>query len=170
MKKEITFTAKIDVPEGYEAYYNEETKSVEIRKKNILPNSWEEFCENTPILDKEYIIDTVSNIVKAFNEQYMYNTSRVINRDKNILPNKETAEAFLALMQLIQLRDVYRQGWIPNYKSYDEIKYSIHTYDGKIEIDSFNLANSVISFQSEEIRDKFLNNFKDLIEQAKELL
>ena len=73
-------------------------------------------------------------------------------------------------MQLIQLRNVYRQGWTPDWKSYDEIKYSIHAYGGKIERNNFNLANSVISFQSEEIRDKFLNNFKDLIEQAKELL
>lgn len=31
-------------------------------------------------------------------------------------------------------------------------------------------ANYILSFQSKEIRDKFLENFRDLIEEAKELI
>lgn len=170
MEKEITFTAKINVPEGYEAFYNKKTKSVEIRKKDTLPNSWEEFCENTSVSNKECIIDTCSDIVKAFNEQFVYNTSRVINRDKNILPNKEIAEAFLALMQLVQLRDVYRQGWTPNWRNFGEIKYGIYFYENNLRGNVFNNISNTISFQTAEIRDKFLNNFRDLIEVAKELL
>jgi hypothetical protein len=95
MEKEITFTAKIDIPEGYEAFYNEDTNSVEIRKKDNLPNSWEEFYKNTPVSNREYFINANSNIIRTSN------APRLEYADKNLLPNEETAKAFLALMQLI---------------------------------------------------------------------
>lgn len=166
MKKEITFTAKIDIPEGYEAFYNEETKSVEIRKINILPNNWEEFCKQNVIKENEYFIDASSNIRKCESVGHC----RYLSIDKNLLPNKEMAEAFLALMQLIQLRDVYRQGWKPGWEDGNTLKHCITISKEEIQVNTYFHANIILSFQSEEIRDKFLNNFRDLIEQAKELL
>lgn len=161
-------TIEVEVPDGYKAVYDKDTQRVIIRKvekpKVELPKSWEEFCENNPI---------------RWGETIIYNNSKEImalgvgdNRDssiKNILPNKETAEAFLALMQLIQLRDCYRQGWTPDWKD-EKNKFSIEIIDGEITTYWDNRRSRILSFQSMEVRDEFWNNFKDLIEQAKELI
>ena len=40
----------------------------------------------------------------------------------------------------------------------------------KIATSPVKTEQTVLSFQTREIRDKFLNNFKDLIEQAKEYI
>ena len=156
-------TIEIEVPEGYKAVYNKDTQKIEIIKFE-LPKSWEEFCENNPI---------------RWGETIIYNNSKEImalgvgdNRDssiKNILPNKATAEAFLALMQLIQLRDCYRQGWKPDWQDGTE-KYIIVQYDNTISSEVNQRISKVLSFQSPNIRSKFLHNFRDLIEKAKELI
>lgn len=161
-----TIEIEIEVPDGHKAVYNEDTQRVIIIKvekpKVELPKSWEEFCKNNPVKKNEYFIDGNGEIICAAEKHRTTNL-------KNILPNKETAEAFLALMQLVQLRDCYRQGWKPNWKKACN-KYCIY-----YEIDGIfpfnNIYNSrVLSFQSEEIRDEFLKNFSDLIEKAKELI
>ena len=154
-------TIEIEVPDGYKAVYNEDTQKIEIVEVK-LPKTWEEFCENNPVKSDEYFIyngDIKSVITGGLRDITA----------KSVLPNKETAEAFLVLMQLIQLRDCYRQGWKPNWKKACN-KYCIY-----YEIDGIfpfnNIYNSrVLSFQSEEIRDKFMKNFRELIEIAKELI
>ena len=156
-------TIEIEVPDGYKAVYDKDTQKVELVDAT-LPKTWEEFCENNPI---------------GWGETIIYNNSKEImalgvgdNRDssiKNILPNKATAEAFLALMQLVQLRDCYRQGWNPDWTKRDDKYCILHINDG-VGIDIRNYTSSVLSFQSAEIRDEFRKNFKDLIEQAKALI
>ena len=155
-------TIEIEVPDGYKAVYDKDTQKVEIVKVE-LPKSWEEFCENNPIKAGEYFINEYSEIIYAAEKHRAANL-------KNILPNKETAEAFLALMQLIQLRDCYRQGWTPDWKDDKQPKYSVITSSGKVSVDTRIVTNGILSFQSEEVRDEFLNNFRELIEQAKELI
>lgn len=156
-------TIEIDVPDGYKAVCDKDTQKVEMIKVN-LPKSWEEFCENNPI---------------RWGETIIYNNSKEImalgvgdNRDssiKNIEPNKATAEAFLALMQLVQLRDCYRQGWTPDWTKRNDKYCILHVNDG-VGIDIRNYTSSILSFQSIEIRDAFRKNFSDLIEIAKELI
>lgn len=155
-------TIEIEVPDGYKAVYNIYTQKVEMVGIE-LPKTWEEFCENNPI---------------RWGETIIYNNSKEImalgvgdNRDssiKNILPNKATAEAFLALMQLIQLRDCYRQGWKPDWGDYTT-KHCI-IFGGVVYIGWAIGEQHVLSFQSEEIRDEFLKNFSELIEEAKEFI
>ena len=155
-------TIEIDVPDGYKAVYDKETQRVIIRKVE-LPKSWEEFCGDNPIKKNEYFIDEYGEIIYAAEKHRATNL-------KNILPNKETAEAFLALMQLVQLRDCYRQGWKPDWSIEKETKYCIVYSENRIYIEPIFYHSSVLSFQSEEIRDEFLKNFRELIEQAKELI
>lgn len=154
-------TIEIDVPEGYKAVYNEDTQKIEIVKIG-LPKTWEEFCGDNPIKKNEYFIDEYGEIIYAAEKHRATNL-------KNILPNKETAEAFLALMQLIQLRDCYRQGWTPDWKN-NENKFTIEIIDGEITTYWDNRRSRILSFQSEKICEDFLNNFRDLIEKAKELI
>lgn len=154
-------TIEIDVPDGYKAVYNEDTQKIEIVKIG-LPKTWEEFCGDNPIKNNEYFIDEYGEITYAAEKHRATNL-------KNILPNKETAEAFLALMQLVQLRDCYRQGWKPNWKE-TTVKQNIICFEGVLGTDWSINVQYVLSFQSKEIRNEFLENFKDLIEQAKELI
>lgn len=154
-------TIEIEVPEGYKAVYNKDTQKVEIVRVE-LPKSWEEFCGDNPIKKNEYFIDEYGEITYAAEKHRATNL-------KNILPNKETAEAFLALMQLVQLRDCYRQGWKPNWKG-KTVKQNIICFEGVLGTDWSINVQYVLSFQSKEIRNEFLANFRDLIEQAKGLI
>ncbi len=90
--------------------------------------------------------------------------------NKNIFFTKEQAEASIALAQLSQLREVYRNGWIPNEKSLTENKYRIAFICGEIEKTTSVSATPFLSFQDKETRDLFLENFRELIEKAKPLI
>ena len=89
--------------------------------------------------------------------------------DKNVLPNKQAAEAHLALMQLHQLRDCYRQGWMPNL-TIPKSNFAIFYMKGKYSVEEFMYSSEFLSFQSKEIAELFLNNFRDLIEKAGDLI
>lgn len=71
-------------------------------KKNNPPRSWEEFCENYPINNEEFFIMGGNNNISSICEG-----RRSASNDKNLCINKEEAEAFLALMQLRQLRKAW---------------------------------------------------------------
>lgn len=78
-------------------------------------------------------------------------------------------------MQLHQLRDCYRQGWVPDWSDCKD-KYCI-IYNGIYCNTNYNHCITVntgtrefLSFQSKEIAEEFLNNFRDLIEQAGDLI
>ena len=132
--------------------------------KKELPNSWEEFVEQNKIKNNESYITGLSDICNVDKDRV-----RLPSEDRNILPNKETAEAFLALMQLIQLRDCYRDGWKPDW-SEGSVKYSIVNYNGKIDMKE-NISNSrLLSFPTPNLRNKFFSNFRDLIKTAIELI
>lgn len=132
-----------------------------------LPKTWEGFCEVYPLREKEYCIDNTSNICEAYNCGIMRRNSIV---DKNLLPNKETAEAILALLQLIQLRDCYNDGWTPNWKDVWVTKYCIVSDEQTLKRNTYRTTSQILAFKSEELRDQFLENFRDLIEIAKPLI
>ena len=137
----------------------------ELEKKE-LPKTWEEFCKSCNIqLPKEYFIDSHSDIV-----QVPYGYERDTISDKNILPSEEAAKAHLALMQLHQLRDCYRQGWKPDWENTDLCKYSIVIVSNTPKILPSYSCNCFLSFQSKEIAEEFLKNFRGLIEQAGDLI
>ena len=131
-----------------------------------LPNTWEEFCNMYPIKEdkKKWFIDADST------SRYEYKGKRYINECKNILPSKQAAEQHLAYMQLHQLRDFYRQGWVPNWSDGHQNKSCIIFSEGNYHIDNYCLYIRFLSFQSKKIAEKFLNNFKDLIETAGDLI
>lgn len=155
----------ITIPEDYILVQISESEYKIVKKEVKLPESWSEFCLMYKITEKESCIDIDSSIYthgKSVDEE------RHEDIDRNILPNKEYAEAILALCQLIQLRDCYRQGWKPNWKS------QLYKYCIEFSMDEFRqrahcVEQHILSFQSEEIRDKFYENFKDLIEKTKPL-
>ena len=154
-------TIEIEVPEGKKAIWKDGKVVFEdIAPK--LPETWEEFCENYPIKVEEAFIG--ASCCFSDNEG-----KRNPNSDKNMLPSEKAANAHLALMQLHQLRDCYRQGWVPDWTN-AKIKYSICHYDGKYKAIQTVERNHFLTFQSMELAEKFLKNFKNLIKQAGDLI
>ena len=157
-------TIEIEVPDGKKAIWKD-GKVVFEDLKPKLPKTWEEFCEQNEVKGGECYIGNTSCVVEVLKGNCFH---RRKTHDRNILPNKKAAEQHLALMQLHQLRDCYRQGWIPTV---DEVSFVIiKRVRGYLEVNSFTYSSKFLSFQSEEIAKEFLDNFRDLIEQAGDLI
>ena len=131
---------------------------------SALPNTWEEFCKMYPVKDDEWYISASSNIIR------MSQGKRYTFYNCNILPSLQSAKAHLAQMQLEQLRDCYRQGWVPDWEDENQNKWVIFYVCNKYIIEQYSFSSRFLSFQSEEIAEKFLDNFKDLIETAGDLI
>lgn len=132
-----------------------------------LPKTWEEFCNNYNInCDKDSYITDCSDI-----KNYPASIKkRAINTDRNLLPSREAAEQHLVLMQLHQLRDCYRQGWIPDWDNKETIKYGVECVGGRWIVLTNSSTRRFLTFQTEELAEEFLNNFRDLIIQAGDLI
>ena len=60
--------------------------------------------------------------------------------------------------------------WEPDWNNDDETKFCIYTTQNIISLDIFGADNRILAFPTEEMRDAFYENFKNEIEQCKELL
>lgn len=151
---------KIIIPDGWEIdkIENGEITFKENKKephKKEFPKTWEDCI--LQVCDTEYI-DENSTIQEGGGygccEEYA----------KKEIP-AGLGNPLLALCQLLVCREVYRQGWKPDWRNSNQEKYCVSYQDGvNIHIDR------VWSFQSAEVRSAFLENFRDLIEEAKELI
>lgn len=165
-------TIEIEVPDGKKAVWKDNTIVFEDIKPQ-LPKTWEEFCEMKNFNKHEIYIEFNSQCVGI--GELPDGMKRNPHEDKNVLPSIEAAEAHLALMQLHQLRDCYRQGWTPDYSNYFNkfcitSYFNFYSYKYDYKIISHTKFPCFLSFQSKEIAEEFLNNFKDLIEQAGDLI
>lgn len=134
-------------------------------KKQNPPRSWEEFCENYPLTDKEAFIDSYSNV----NPPCECGTRKVLS-GKNWCTSKEEAEAFLALMQLMQLRKAWVGDWKPkSHSGFSIIVYNIYYRDVIVDTDKWSF-NYPLTFPTPEMAEDFLSCFRDLCETAKNLL
>jgi hypothetical protein len=157
MDKEIT----IKIPEGFEIDTNKssltEGKIIFKKKENSLPTTNEEAVKFLP--ETCYYINNNGDI----------NITEDYRKDPNTIATKELAEAFLALMQLVKFRDIWNGGWKPNFED-DEDKHIIYFELGKKITSTFTYSQCLLSFKSEELRDKFSETFDGLIQTAKPLL
>ena len=159
---------EIEVPDGKRAVWRSNTIIFEDAEQ--LPKTWEDFCNTYRRKGGEAAIDLDSSI-------NINNTLRGrnlnIDSDKNLLPNIEAAIAHRALMQLHQLRDCYRQGWIPDWKE-DSVKYNIirntDISDKRYRIVAYRNIPQFLSFPTRELAKEFLTNFDELLFQANDLI
>jgi hypothetical protein len=139
----------------------------EYEKQNEFPKTWKEFCERNPIKMGECLMGSYSNIYIT----EAVGISRDADEDRNYYISKQEAEAFLALMQLRQLRKAYVKNWEPDWKGTKQYKACIMHSGTDFIIAYFNdLCSRPLSFPTEELAKQFLTNFKDLLEIAKPLL
>ena len=74
-----------------------------------------------------------------------------------------------ALKKLIVLRDYYNKGWQPDWTK-ATVKYCIEVYGEDLSIIDFQFKLKPMAFKTREIRDKFLEEQKELLKIAKPLL
>ena len=155
---------KIQVPEGYKIDREHSTFENIVFKKveKELPTNW---CDLKFI--KGFFVNSESEI-KEINEAH--DKILAIEGNRNVFPTKEEAEACVALAQLCQLRDIYNEGWKPNWEDIRQSKWCIEFFQDDISEVTHLSARRVLAFKTKELRDDFLENFEDLIEIAKPLL
>lgn len=144
--------------------------------ENPKMTAWENFCTNykTKHKEGECYISTTSEIRES-------NAGDTVNHksDKNLVPNEQCAQAVLALTQLLQLREFYRQGWKPS-PDYKDDYYAVSiclTYEGtgtvtyNLEVIPYSYDSSnkfpefydVFTFEYEDIAEAFKENHEDLL-------
>ncbi|MGL5981512.1 MAG: hypothetical protein ACRCZY_11700 [Phocaeicola sp.] len=160
-KQETKMETELKIPDGYEfdCIENGVIKLKAIKKE--LPKTWEECIE---VGKTYYYIDADAAISSVMITSPIRS---IVNR--NLLPSAEIARAMRAFTTLIMARDRYRDGWIPDW-CYGDKKYCIKVTADEVELDTSLYDNYTLSFQCSKIRHEFLENFKDLMEEAKELL
>jgi hypothetical protein len=126
--------------------------------KKALPKSWEDLKKISG-----YFTDVGCDVEKSIN-------AITGDYNKNIFATKEQAEASIALAQLSQLMKVYNDGWVVDWKNYNQSKHVIYFSEDLIfkGINNYNMR--FLCFKNYETRDLFLENFRDLILTAKPLL
>ena len=160
-------TIEIEVPNGKKAIWKD--NKVVFEDKHPLPKNWEEyftfhFPKTGKLPENHYVwANTEVFFDCPTNSDYIS-----LLQTKNILTSDIAAKQHFALMQLHQLRDCYRQGWIPtlNKTSFGIIR----RIEGDLEVEKFIFSSRFLSFQYEKIAKDFLNNFRYLIVQAGDLI
>ena len=158
----------IEIPDGKMVDWEESKKQnkIVLKKKDTKPRSWEEYCTNTK-RNRTYFIGPTSGIIEAFCGNEFLDTKS----DKNTLPSKELAEAFLAMMQLMSLRQAWIGDWKPDWLDMTlEKRCIIIKGDGRIVVNSLFHNRRTLSFPTEEMAEDFMNCFEDLLEVAKPLI
>ena len=130
-----------------------------------LPKTWEEFCGNYPIKEGESYAGDSSEIYTHCKS----NGERDSELDRNMCPTPKSAEAHLALIQLEQLRDCYRGLFVTVIGI---PVWCIRRRRGELIIEQrvWGTNETFLSFQSKEVAEKYLKNFKPLIEKAGDLI
>ena len=162
-------TYVIKAPEGFEAV---ETTVDGVTNISFIPKVVEKKLPTTleetiPFLpNKLYWLESDGEIVSNYKDVISSDSLE----DLNMITSKEYAEAFLALMQLIRFRDIWNEGWIPDWSNSTTQKHTIRIDRGVIIKGISTTISYVLAFKTGVLGDKFLVTFKDLIETAKPIL
>ena len=150
MEKEL----KIYVPQGYEIDRQKSTfEKIIFKKIPDNPKTWEEYCELTK--------GSYSNYASTTNMVYEDRHTGAYNE----FTTKERAEQFVALGKLLQLRDYWVKG--------SKFKYAVGIFtwsEGVIVTHNCDINDFAITFPTQEMADKFITCFRDLIKQASPLV
>lgn len=151
---------KVQIPEGQEIDWQESAKQEKIvlkKKENTRPRSWKEYLELNTGFDGAGIDWNCGGV----------QTTGLHHRGKAIVPT-HLAQPFIAMMQLMSLRQEWIGDWKPDWK--DSTNWCIIFQEDKLKVDFFNYTEHSLSFPTEEMATDFMNCFKDLLVIAKPLI
>lgn len=148
-------TLKIEIPKGHEIDTEKSTFEKIVFKE--LTNKYPLNIED--VKGRDWAVNTIGEL-----------SNYIDSDDSNQLSSEKRARAFLALMQLVELRDAWNKidggiEWV-----YGNINHTISNCDNRIGKNDLTFMYKVLHFRKEETRDLFLETFKDLINEAKELI
>ena len=152
---------KIEVPAGYEIDRERSTFDIiRLKKKEV---EFEHFkFEGVWINEASDILSTP------------FNTKSIVGRDsnKNIWISKAHAKASLAMGQLsvLMASPTYNGDWVADWEDDMTDKYIIYFVDSEVEKTRSRCRSHFLSFKTEDARDRFLENHRGLIIEAKILL
>ena len=158
---------KIQIPEGYEIDKENSTfEKIVFKEIDTKPKSWGEYCKQQEANGETgYYFDTDCSINEA-----SWVGCATFNNWRNVLPSKELAEAFLAMMQLMSLRQAWIGDWKLDWKEKHFNKWCIVKSMDKFCVDVYSCLSRPLSFPTMEMAEEFSVRFKGLLEIAKPLL
>ena len=150
MEKEL----KIEVPQGYEIDRQKSTfEKIVFKKIPENTKTWEDYCKLTK--------GSYSNYASTINMVYKDRHTGAYNE----FTTKERAEQFIALGKLLQLRDYWVKG--------SKFKYAVGIFtwsEGVIVTHNCDINDCALTFPTQEMADKFITCFRDLIKQTSPLV
>ena len=120
-----------------------------------LPKTWDEYCAKH---------GEVGDKIKASLDSAYTTINRYAFSDY-----KQT-QAHIAMIKLHLLRDEYRNGWKPDWKDDSQMKYVIYNPEGEFTIGCYINSRRFLAFQDKKRANEFLTNFRELIEEAGDLI
>ena len=89
----------------------------------------------------------------------------LVTRDdsRNLFATEAQAKSAIAYAQLTQLMKAYNGDWEPDWEDDMELKYVIDRDRNGLERSSYYTSYSFLAFKDPEVRDKFLENFQEII-------
>lgn len=154
------FPIKVEFDDGLKIQYT--NKGCFVKSKGAINTlSSSDYSLELEGFEQKEPAPTYEDIVKERNYIYL--------PENLVAPNKELANAVVALLKLLFLRDYYNEGWQPDWKD-EEKKFSIEIYEGEFDTFESVECQRVFSFKTEEIRNTFFEDQRELLEIAKPLL
>ena len=153
---------RITIPENHEIDWQESAKQEKIvfkKKKNTKPRSWEEYLELNTGFDGSGIDWNCGGV----------QTTGLHHRGKAIVPT-HLAQPFIAMMQLMSLRQAWIGDWTPDWNDETLVKWNIICLQNQVCLCDTIIKSRVLSFPTKEMAGDFMDCFRILLEIAKPLL
>lgn len=164
---------------------NQENETSPQKKINLNHSCFEEYNKVELILPDNWKFKQKDGKIFGVRRKYpkTYEECKLLLQTNCTIPSIPGYREYeIALFQeLLICRDAYWKiigkemglsgSWKPNYISLVNNEYfTIHTFNNEIIKSGTSHRNAIIAFPTEEIRDIFFENFKNLIEKCKEFL
>lgn len=150
----------INIPEGFEIDKERSNERQIVLKKIERPRTWDEYCEKMKG-KSSYYYDGLFEKIKSSK----FGSSPLLSE----FEDKKYIETLVAFCKLFHLRRDWVGEWEPNWND-NTYKYQIITHRQQLSIISDMYSSHPMTFPTPEMRNEFLDCFKDYLEQAKPLL
>ena len=155
---------KINIPEGYEIDKEKSTFEEIVFKKvedplAKLPKTWEEYCKQTKGYTSYYGDNSLESYITS-----------LFSGAHNEFSTKERVKQYVALGRLIQLRDYWVGDWKNDSNNFVNVIYNLNDEIKNMGLSHKQSLNFPLTFPTREMAQKFIECFKDLINEAYPLI
>ena len=158
--KHPPLTDKLEIILGNYEIVQEDGKCYAVMKSPKYPKTYEECCTILQYNDQLKVYPPFRNGIDKY-------STRLFDQLENLRKLKICLDTY---REIAGKELGLGKHWEPDWKDVDQDKYVIYTDGNTICTNCFYLGHNILAFPTKEMRDIFYENFKDLIEQCKELL